>query len=296
MAIAHEFEYIKPSCLADAIEALARNPGKATVLAGGTDLVGWIKEDFITPETVIDIKGLSQLREITLDGDTLRIGALVTFNQLIESQLVIQRIPLLWESATVVACKPVRNRATLVGNLCSGIPCCDSGPPLLAYGATIVVDGPNGTRKIAAKDWFLGPRRTARSAAEIVTAVEVPVSGPESAGCYIKLGRYRGEDLAQVSVGVLATKLGFRVAFGAVGSTPLLAPKIEAVLGVPDSLNEAKIREAQELVEEEISPITDVRATLEYRMHMAKIMLKRGVETAAKRLSGRCPAYGTRLI
>lgn len=296
MAIVHEFKYFKPSSIDEAIELLSEYGAKARVLNGGTDLVVRIKDGFETPDVVIDIKGLDELKKLEFKDNKLIVGSLVTFNELIDNETVKDRFPLLWESAKTVASMGIRNRATMVGNICSAVPSLDSGPALLLYEAYVVVKGKDGERKIPIEEWFLGPRKTALKEGELVEYIEIPLPQKKYCGCYIKLGRYNGEDLAQVGVGVLALEgKEYRVAFCAVGPKPNRAKKIEELLKGKE-ISDSLIEEAKKLVEEEISPITDIRATKEYRMHMAKVMLDRALKAAVNRLKGKGPDYGTRLI
>ena len=296
MAIVHEFKYFKPSSIDEAIGLLNEYGSKARILSGGTDLIVRIKDGFETPDAVIDIKGLDDLKILKFEDNKLIIGSLVTFNEIIDDETVKEKFPLLWESAKVVASMGIRNRATMVGNICSAVPSLDSGPALLLYEATVVVKGKDGERRIPIEEWFLGPRKTALKEGEIVEYIEVPLPDKKHGGCYIKLGRYNGEDLAQVGVGVLALSGNeYRVAFCAVGPKPNRARKIEELLKGKE-ITDSVIEDAKKLVEEEISPITDIRATKEYRMHMAKVMLDRALKAAVERLNGKGPAYGTRLI
>ena len=184
----------------------------------------------------------------------------------------------------------------MVGNICSAVPCCDSGPILLVYDAVILVAAPKGKRKVKLADWFLGPRRTALKAGEIVTGVAVPLPAKKHAACFVKLGRYSGEDLAQASVTILAEAgKKYRIAFGSVAPRPLRATKIEALLS-GKALSPSLIAEAIRLLPQEISPITDIRSTKEYRAHMVGVMLERGLLATASRLNGNGPEYGKSLI
>lgn len=294
--ISHEFEYFKPKDLGELTELLSQYKTKARILSGGTDLIVRIKDGFEFPEVVIDIKGISELKELKFDGKNLFIGATVTFNELIESEVVKEKFPLLWEAAKNVASTGIRNRATLVGNICSAVPSLDSGPALLIYEASLILKSKIKERNLNINEWFLGPRKTALKEDEFVYGVNVPLPQKKNGGAYVKLGRYNGEDLAQVGVGILALEGNeYRVAFCAVGPTSSRARKIEALLNGKE-LNDSLIEEAKKLVEQEISPITDIRATKEYRMHMAKIMLERGLKASVSRLKGNGPEYGERLI
>ena len=296
MAIAHQFEYVKPGTLRDAVRTLGRYGKRACVLAGGTDLVGLISEGMAAPEAVVDIKAVPGLDQIEFKDGVLSIGALVTFSDLRDSPIIARKFPVIREMTGWVASVGIRNRATMVGNLCSAVPCCDSGAVLLVYDAVVLVTGPNGKRKVPLPDWFLGPRKTVLTRGEIATAVEVPLPKQKHAACFVKLRRYEGEDLAQASVTVLALAGNrYRVSFGAVAPRPIAAERIQALLeGQP--LSDALIQQALRLVPEEIAPITDIRATKEYRAHMIGVMLERGLRAAVARLAGAGPEYGTSLI
>jgi carbon-monoxide dehydrogenase medium subunit len=296
MSIAHQFEYVKPRTLREAVRILARYGTGARALAGGTDLIGLISDGVVAPQAVVDIKGIPGLDRIEFKGGVLSIGALVTFSDLRNSPIIARRFPVIREMTGWLASVGIRNRATLVGNLCSAVPCCDSGAVLLVYDAVVQVAGPAGKRRVSLHDWFVGPRKTVLKRGEIATGVAVPLPKPKHGACFVKLRRYEGEDLAQASVTVLALAgNGYRISFGAVAPRPIAGERIEALLeGEP--LSDDLIQKAVRLVPEEIAPITDIRATKEYRAHMVGAMLERGLRAAVARLAGAGPAYGTSLI
>lgn len=296
MAVKHTFQYYRPHTLEEAVELMDQYDARVVVLAGGTDLVLNIDEGTDRPDVLVDIKDVTALREITLEKDRLIIGAAVTFNDIIESDSVNQMLPLLVEAAKTVGSVSIRNRATLVGNICSSVPCLDSGPALLLHEAKIHVIQSDGSFTLDIADWFLEPRRTALQPGQIVTGISIPVPKQKHAGCYVRLSRYRGEDLAQAGVGILILEPDeVRVAFNAVAPVPARSRRIESLLsGHP--LTPERVQEAVNLIPEEISPITDIRATREYRMHMVKVMFKRGLNAAVSRLAGNGPPYGTPVI
>ena len=295
MTITRSFTYVKPGSLDEALALLAQHGPTASVLAGGTDLVSWMRDDLVAPEVVVDLKGIPALGGIALVDGTLRLGALVTFSDLLASPVVSAALPVLAEMAGTVASVGIRNRATVAGNLCSAVPSNDAGPVLLTAGASLQVAGLHGERSIPLSAWFLGPRRTALGEGELVSAISIPLPGKHGA-CYLKLGRYRGEDLAQASVAVLALPGDrYRIAFGAVAPATVRATAIEEHLeGRP--LDDAALAGAAALVAGEISPITDLRASAEYRTHMCRVMLGRALRAAAGRLAGDGPPYGARLL
>ncbi len=287
MAIAHEFNYEKPATLEMALDLLSRHGNKARILAGATDLAVQLKEGTEVPELLIDIKGLSELNTLMMRDGHLIVGANVTFQELVESRLVRQELPMLAESSLTVAAIGVRNRATMAGNICSAVPSLDAGPVLLVYDAIIVVKSGSGEREIPITDWFRAPRKTALGENELVTEIRIPVPDVPHRGVYVKLGRYRGEDLAQAGVGVMATANDkYKVAFNAVGPIPFRSARIEALLE-GRKLDPALLKQAREAVPGEISPITDIRASREYRTHMCQVMLERALRAASDLLAGK---------
>lgn len=295
MTIALDFAYAAPTSLSEAVRLL-EDDRRALPLAGGTDLIVQLRDEAVAPTLLVDLKHIDELRAITVDEEGLRVGALVTFSDLLGSQVVRQRLPLLVEMAGTVASVGIRNRATVVGNICSAVPSCDAGPALLATGATVHASGVDGARRIPVGSWFTGPRRTALRPGELVTHLTIPVPARGSAGAFARSTRYRGEDLAQASVAVLVTPgPQVRIAFGAVAPTPVRAPRIEAFLR-EHGLGDTVLEEAVGLVGEEISPITDLRATRHYRLRMCEVLLRRAVAAARDRADGGGPPLGTRLL
>lgn len=292
MSIACEFDYAKAASLKEALRLLARRvPGGIVPLAGGTDLVAWLRDGAVQPGALVDIKGIEELRGIRLKAGKLWIGANTTFAEIIESSLVRKHAPILMEAAGMVASVGVRNRATVGGNLCSAVPCCDSGPALLVYGASLQVATPRGRKSIPATKWFLGPRKTALAKGGMVVGISIPMA--KHAGAFAKLKRYRGEDLAQASVAVRVDARGaWQVAYGSVAPTPIRGPKAERLLKGHKRPDAALLKQAVALAEAEVAPITDIRASQIYRRLMVGVMLKRAVRLAARRLAGRGLDYG----
>ena len=292
MPVPKEFDYVKPTNLEDTLSLLANYGKRARILAGGTDLTLKIKEGLETPELVIDLKGLSALNTLACDATGLAIGALTTFARLLHSEVTREMFPLLSDAAGTVGSCGIRNRATLCGNLCSAVPSLDSGPALLLYEAVAIARNRQGERRIPLGDWFVGPKRSALQDGELLLGLHVPFLPHKAAGCYVKLGRYAGEDLAQAGVGVLVfADLTYRVAVCAVGPVPKRAAQVEACLHgrelTDDLLTEAKAR-----LVEEIAPITDLRASKEYRSLMVQVMLERGLRLAVARLRGEATPHG----
>ncbi|HCC46771.1 MAG TPA: FAD-binding protein [Elusimicrobia bacterium] len=296
MPISAEFEYVKPKDMDEALHVFSLYREKARALAGGTDLLVHLKEGLAKPEVLVDLKALEDLGVFKLKGDILRLGALVTFTELIESPVVKSKFPVLWEAALTVASTGVRNRATLAGNICSAVPSADSAPALAVYEAEVLVRGLRGERRIPIENWFTGPKKTALQPDEIVAAVEIKVPAKKHGGCYMKLSRYEGEDLAQGGIAVLAfSDNTYRVAACALGPKPARCPATEAVLA-GSKLGPKVLAQAKDAILTELSPISDIRSTKEYRLHMAQIMLGRALESAVARLFGKGARYGAENI
>lgn len=285
MPISQDFDYARVSTMQEALELLAFYGKKAAVLAGGTDMANMLKQGFPVPEMMVDIKSLTELHQITLSNATLHIGALVTFSDIIQSDVIREKCNILWEAAQLVASAGIRNRATMAGNICTAVACMDSAAPLLVHNAVIHLHSKQGQRQVPASKYFVDNRKTAIRPDELLTGVSMNLPQGKYAGAYKKLMRYAGEDLAQANVGVLALYDGsFRIAFGAVGPIPKRCKKIEHFLnGKP--INDNVLAEAAELVPSVISPITDVRATKEYRTHMTMHMLQEAIKLAVQRLN-----------
>lgn len=285
MPIPHDFEYSKPSSIKEALDLLSKYGKNAKILAGGTDMANMLKNGFPVPEMMIDIKGLTELDKIEVKNNEIHIGSLVTFNTIIKSQIIKEKFNTLWDAAHLVASNGVRNRATMIGNICSAVACMDSAAPLLVHDATIHLNSVNGLRSMPIQQWFVDNRKTAINENELVIGVTVPIPTQKYAGAYQKLMRYSGEDLSQSNVGILALEdKSFRVAFGSVGPTPKRSLKVEHFLDKKE-ITDSVIAEAKEIIETVIAPITDVRATKEYRMHMTKVMFDRGLKLALERLN-----------
>lgn len=296
MPLLQDFVYLKPKRMDELLRLLDKYQDGGFILAGGTDLIVRMREELDNPEALIDIKGLEELGGIKEQNGSIEIGANVTFSDILDSEIIRQKLPVLFEASAVVASMGIRNRATLIGNICSAVPSLDSGPALLNYEAEVIVENLSGERVIPIHLWFKGPHKTSKRPDELVKMVRIPIPDGKTGGSYVKLGRYRGEDLAQAGVAVLMYEdLTYRVSLCALGPVPKRAYKVE------EFLNKKKpdvriISKAVELIEKEINPITDIRATKEYRTHMAKVMLKMAIEAAYSRLRGEGPSYGTRFL
>ena len=153
-----EFSYERPESLDEALQVLAASGSDVEILAGGTDLVIAMRDRYSQPKVVVDIKRIAELSpSLVWDGDTVTLSATATMSEVVGDEGINTHFPALVEAAVVVGSVQIRNRATVLGNICNGSPAADTAPPLLAYDAIIVVAGPDGTRRIPIDDFIVGP-------------------------------------------------------------------------------------------------------------------------------------------
>ncbi len=275
------FDYARPSTLVEAFELLSAPDGGVKALAGGTDLLVGLRNGAIRPRAVVDLKHIRELAPvIRADEECMSIGANVVLAQLTASEVFRRDYPALVESAAVVGSVQIRHRATLAGNLCNASPAADTVPALLAYGANVVICGPSGERRIPVEGFILGPRETVLTPGEIVTTIVLPTPKPGTGAAFARLTRRRGVDLAILSVCCLVDPEGeVRFGLGAVGPRPFLVCD-SAARGVGSAAAEqfaALVAKA--------SPITDVRASHDYRQAMITVLARRTLATAIERSS-----------
>ncbi|MCK8825714.1 FAD binding domain-containing protein [Fuchsiella alkaliacetigena] len=279
----NNFEYFKPSQVKDVASLLKAYADNIKVLAGGTDLLVAMQEGDLAPDYIVDIKGLTDIDRIKYDKENqiLRLGAATSLNDIAASKVVQKHWPLLAEAAQTVGSYQLRNRATIGGNLCNSSPAADTLAPLVALEAEVEMVGLEGSRIMKVKDFLVGPGQNRLSTGEIVTELRLPKPSGAVKGRYIKHSRRKAVDLATVGVAVIAEEgdLGYRfkVALGAVAPTPIRAYQAEKILNESE-LNEDIIDKAVQAAGEAIFPITDLRASKDYRLKMVKVQLRRAIE------------------
>jgi carbon-monoxide dehydrogenase medium subunit len=280
------FDYCEPSSLREALSLLAEHRERARVLAGGTDLFLRLRTGAVRPSVVLDLKrvpGLDGIRDTEAGG--LRIGALTPHADLEASEAVRVRYPALALAARCVAGVQIRNRGTVGGNLCNASPAADLATPLLAFGALVRVAGPDWDREVPLETFFAGPGRTVLAANEILTEVVLPPPAAWTGSDFQRSVR-TAVDIALVNVAVCLTlEAGdgqcreARMALGAVAPTPVLAPQAVAALR-GQHLGPEAIAEAARRAATEARPITDVRATAEYRRDQVEVLVARALARA----------------
>jgi CO/xanthine dehydrogenase FAD-binding subunit len=283
--------YVAPRTLDEAADLL--RAGNVTILAGGTDLMPQTQAGRAGFRPVLmNLRRIPGLAGIGQAGDAIRIGALATITQLMQSALVRERLGILWQACDHFASDQIRNAATLGGNLCNASPAGDTLVPLLVLDARVVLARkPNGAalqaRAIPVAEFFTGPGKTKRAPFELVTAVEIALPPAGFHGEFYKLGTRPGLDVSGVSIGLGGVREGnrlrhVRVAFGAVAPTPVRAPRTEGALE-GKALDAATIEAAVDAAAAEVHPISDVRASAWYRVEMIRNNLRRMLEHACAR-------------
>ncbi len=284
------FDYVRAKALNEVHRLLEEHGEAARLLMGGTDLFVRMRDGFISPQIVVDVKHLPGMRDILYDEQTgLTVGAAATMNEVAGHSEVQAHYPLLAEAANSVASYQLRNRATLGGNLSNGSPAADTAPATLLLEGRIVLYGQNGEREVPVDEFFLGPGKTAMQAGELMMAVRFPVPPAGSAGRYLKLGRNKAGDLAIAGVAVFGFPDGttsgyrFRIGLASVAPVPLRALKAEEVLATSPP-GEETFALAAEKAMSAASPINDVRASAAYRRAMVRNLTLRGLREVWEQL------------
>ncbi len=272
-----KFDYFKPQTLDEALAYLESNPG-TRIFAGGTDLMIVLRRNMEMVDHILDIKGIPELRRINYEaGKGLFIGATVTVNEVCFSDIIREKYPALGQAADTVASYQLRNRATLVGNICNASPGADLSSPLLVYNAKVHISGPNGERVVDIDKFFTGVKRTVLQRNEIVTGVSLPDVEPGDRSVYNKQARIKGHDLGIAGVAVRITSNNeVYIAMSAVAPTPIRLTKLEEALTTKDLTPETADWLSKE-VRNHINPISDVRSSAEYRLHISGILAKKGL-------------------
>jgi carbon-monoxide dehydrogenase medium subunit len=280
-----EVEYARPATVEEAISLLSEHDG-ARALAGGQTLVNVMKARAASPDVLVDLADLAELRTISFSADqsALELGAMVTNTQVIASSEVEVARPILAEVAATIADVQIRNRGTIGGNVCVNDPTNHYPPLLSALGASFTIRGASGERVVRADDFFLGVYTTAVGEGELLTTISVPTRSPGT-----------GDAMAGITLGAHGTYLvnaaatvgpdGVRIAVGCVSSVPVRATAMEEQLAGGD-LSEAAVRAAAAGLGATLDPPSDVHASADYRRHLAEVSAVRAVLQAAERAKG----------
>jgi len=262
--------YVRADSAEAAVAALSEHGDEAKLLAGGQSLIPLMKLRLARPSVLVDLGRADELRGISVDGDSVSIGALTSHSTLEHSADLAEACPLLAHVASQVGDPAVRHRGTLGGSLAHADPASDLPAAVLALGGTLVATGPGGSREIAATDFFTGFLESALAVDEVLTEVRVPVS--TGGWCYQKFNR-RAQDWAIVGAAVVVNGGVCGVGLVNMDSQPVRAAATEASV---DSGGTAA--EAAALAADGLEPSADLNASVEYRCHLARVLTRRGLE------------------
>jgi carbon-monoxide dehydrogenase medium subunit len=274
---ASAFAYARATSVGNALDLLAAHGDRAKVLSGGQSLMPAMNLRLISPELIVDIGEIAELRGIAVSGGVLTIGALTRHVDLARSSEIAAHAPLLTEAIAHVAHPAIRNKGTIGGSLAHADPASELPACMVALKATIIVRGPAGERRIAAEDFFTGIYETVLSAQELLVAVELPVAQKNSAHFFFEFARRHGDyaiaGLAAQAIveGGVFTEL--RPVFFAVGDRPVLAKAATKL--VKTSITSAVLSAASTALGEEFDPQEDQQASASMRRHLAKVLLAR---------------------
>jgi CO/xanthine dehydrogenase FAD-binding subunit len=293
-----DFEYEAPRSLSEAIALLSRSGCRARPLAGGTDLIDHVRTGRLTPDLIVDLKKIPELGRLDFSSDGLRIGAAVACYRIYENERIAREYTALAESCRIIGGIQIQNRASVGGNLCNSGPAADSIPSLIALGAVCVIAGPNGSREVAAEDFCTGPSTNVLQPGEILVELRLPERRPKSGSHYRRFIPRNEMDIAVVGVAADVTLdesgqeiTAARIAIGAVAPKPLFAADASQTL-VGKPADEASIAEAARAARALAKPIDDMRGTVEFRLHVTEVLVRRVLGEAIARARGTSPVAG----
>jgi aerobic carbon-monoxide dehydrogenase medium subunit len=283
------FAYHRPTSVKEAVSLLAQWGDDGRALAGGHSLIPMMKLRLAMPAHLVDLAGISELKGVQADGNDVVIGAMVTQHELVASELLTAKVPLLRETSLQVADPQVRYVGTIGGNVANGDPGNDMPAVMMCLGASYHVTGQGGESRIAARDFYQGAYFTALETGNVLTAVRIPVPPAGHGYAYEKLKRKIG-DYATAAAAVVLTMAGGKVATCSIGltnvaETPLWAEEAAHIL-VGSTLDAATVKKAVAAAEAITAPATDARGPAHYRTKMARVMLMRALARASSRARG----------
>ncbi len=271
-----------PKYLEEALELLAKkNPPQP--LAGGTDLLVMLKDEPERFSSLMLLENLKELSGIHKENGRIRIGSFTTHADIEQSPVLNEYAPVLSSAASEIGSVQIRNRGTIGGNIINASPAGDLIPPLIALGTTLELQSAKGKREIPIREFFLAPGASVREPQELLVAIHFAVPDARERGVFLKLGPRKAQAISKVMLAVQAlvhhgAVEWIRIAIGAVAPTVIRAPQTETLLQ-GKKLTPELIEEAKETVRREVSPITDIRSTAEYRQHVTGVLLERAIKS-----------------
>ena len=275
------FDYAKPGTLSEALGLLAEAGEDARLIAGGQTLLATLNLRLSEPSVLIDITNIDELKGVSLVGNQLRIGALVTHTEIEDSELIAKHAPLLKAAVPHIAHRAIRNLGTWGGSLAYGDPAAEWPACSLALNATMLIAGPTGERRISAQDFFVDLYTTSLEPDEILVATEIPIATSHQVFYFHELARRHG-DYAVAGAALVAQKQGNVLSdcaftFFSVGSTPVMAKKAQALVNGNPLTNEV-IANAVTAARDEIEAMADITNSAETKQHLIGVLLERGLK------------------
>ena len=273
-----KFDYYKPACLEDATKYLNENP-ETKILAGGTDLLIGLKNKKVRCKHILDIKGIPELNKFTYsEGRGYFIGAAVTINQISEEKLLREKYPAISQGADALGSYQVRNRATMVGNICTASPGADMAAPLLVYDAKVHIASSQGIKAVDLCDFFTGVKKTILNPKELVVGVSIPDVEKGDRSVYLRKSRIKGADLCNVAIALrINPENKLSIALGAVSTIPMRLFELEKETAGKDLTPELVDWLATQ-IKTYINPRRDsIRSSPEYRYLITGVLAKRGL-------------------
>jgi carbon-monoxide dehydrogenase medium subunit len=281
-----KFAYHDPSTLDEVCQILGELKDKAQALAGGTDLLVNMRKGVVSPETVVSLGRVEELRVQRISDGQIQIGACVTAAELAQSKEVENTLNALSLGARRLGSPPIRNLATVAGNLVTARPAADLPPPLMAYGAQVVLKKSSGERTVPLEAFFQGPGETVKTPDELLTEIVIEKPPPHSGAGYTKLGRRKTLVISLVNVAAFLSLEGpngaiqaARVVLGAVAPVPMRASSAEKVL-LGEKPSEPLFARAAEAAAGDSEPIDDFRGSAAYRRAMVEVLTRRALGVA----------------
>lgn len=283
-------QFHTPTSFDEAASIAGAASGTVRFLAGGTDVLVQLRSDAVTPDVLIDIKHIAGVSEIADEAGGFRIGAAVTGAEMSEHSALSAAWPGVVEAMDLVGSTQIQGRATLTGNLCNSSPAADSVPAMIAAGAEVSVEGPNGARRVAVEDIPTGPGRTSLAAGEVISAVHLPARGDNAGDAYLRFTPRTEMDIAVVGCGISLRRDGdtiteARVAMGAVAPTVLLVEDCAKAL-IGSALDDAALDALAKAATAACNPIDDKRGTIAFRKQVAGVLARRAAKIAYDRAGG----------
>lgn len=275
------FDYVKPKALPEALSLLAEAGEDARLIAGGQTLLATLNMRLSEPSILIDITDISELKGITLQGDHLRIGALVTHTEIEDSELIAKHAPLLKAAAPHIAHRAIRNLGTWGGSLAYGDPAAEWPACSLTLDAIMIIHGPAGERRISAQDFFIDLYTTSLEPDDILVATEIPIASSNQVFYFHELSRRHG-DYAVAGLAAVAKKQGDALTdcaftFFSVGTTPVMALQAQEIIN-GQAVNQDLIVRAVSAARSEIEAIADITNSAEAKQHLIGVLLERGLK------------------